>query len=160
MESVALIGASGSLGKSIASSLSAKATSYRVIGRSEQSLSEAFGSAPLAIWNPDEPESIRTALTGVETAIYMVGVNYWQFELHPQLMRKTIDGAIAAGVRRLLLIGTVYPYGKPQSERVSEDHPRQPHTLYVQRPYAQGAGRSCPCSTRYRKDADRYPEAA
>ena len=58
----------------------------------------------------------------------MVGVNYWQFELHPQLMRKTLDAAIAAGVKKLLLIGTVYPFGKPQTERVGEDHPREPHT--------------------------------
>lgn len=129
---VALIGASGSMGKSIASALSAENTSYRVIGRSEPSLRAAFGSDPLAAiaaWNPDDPESIRQALAGAETAVYMVGVNYWQFELHPLLMRKTLDGAIAAGVKKLLLIGTVYPYGMPQTERVSEDHPRQPHTF-------------------------------
>ncbi len=132
MESIALIGASGSLGKSITSALSAKGKSYRVIGRSEASLRATFGNdahASIATWNPDVPESIRLALDGIDTAIYMVGVNYWQFELHPQLMRKTLDGAIAAGVKKLLLIGTVYPFGKPQTERVREDHPREPHTF-------------------------------
>jgi nucleoside-diphosphate-sugar epimerase len=131
MESIALIGASGSLGKSITSTLSAKDKSYRVVGRSEASLRATFGNdahATIATWNPDAPESIRLALTGIDTAIYMVGVNYWQFELHPQLMRKTLDAAIAAGVKKLLLIGTVYPFGKPQTERVGEDHPREPHT--------------------------------
>jgi len=132
MESIALIGAAGSLGKALAASLSAKGKPYRVIGRSESSLRATFGSDPLAtiaIWNPDAPESIRRALAGIDTAIYMVGVNYWQFELHPQLMKKTIDGAISAGVKKLLLIGTVYPYGKPQTDRVGEDHPRQQHTF-------------------------------
>jgi nucleoside-diphosphate-sugar epimerase len=132
MESIALIGASGSLGKSITNALSAKNKPYRVIGRSEGSLRATFGNDPqaaIATWNPDAPESIRLALAGIDTAIYMVGVNYWQFELHPQLMRKTLDGAIAAGVKRLLLIGTVYSFGKPQTERVSEDHPREPHTF-------------------------------
>jgi nucleoside-diphosphate-sugar epimerase len=131
MESIALIGASGSLGKSITSALSGKDQSYRVVGRSEASLRAIFGNdahATIATWNPDVPESIRLALDGIDTAIYMVGVNYWQFELHPQLMRKTLDGAIAAGVKKLLLIGTVYPFGKPQTERVREDHPREPHT--------------------------------
>jgi len=131
MESIALIGASGSLGKSITSTLSAKDKSYRVVGRSEASLRATFGNdahATIATWNPDAPESIRLALAGIDTAIYMVGVNYWQFELHPQLMRKTLDAAIAAGVKKLLLIGTVYPFGKPQTERVGEDHPREPHT--------------------------------
>jgi nucleoside-diphosphate-sugar epimerase len=131
MESIALIGASGSLGKSITSALNAKDKSYRVVGRSEASLRSTFGNdahATIATWNPDVPESIRLALEGIDTAIYMVGVNYWQFELHPQLMRKTLDGAIAAGVKKLLLIGTVYPFGRPQTERVREDHPREPHT--------------------------------
>ena len=132
MKSVALIGASGNLGKSLSTALRAKVTPYRVIGRSETALRATFGSNPFvtfATWNPDAHESIRQALSGIDVAIYMVGVNYWQFELHPQLMRNTLDGAIAAGVKKLLLIGTVYPYGKPKTERVSEDHPREPHTF-------------------------------
>jgi nucleoside-diphosphate-sugar epimerase len=56
-------------------------------------------------------------------------VNYWQFDLHPQLMKKALDGAIAAGVKRLVLIGTVYPYGRPKTTPVREDHPREPHTF-------------------------------
>jgi nucleoside-diphosphate-sugar epimerase len=132
MQSLALIGASGSLGKSIAAALKAKGLFYRVIGRSESSLRATFGTdsfATITTWNPDSPESTRQSLAGADTAIYMVGVNYWQFELHPQLMKKTLDGAIAAGVKKLLLIATVYPFGKPQTERVNEDHPRQPHTF-------------------------------
>jgi nucleoside-diphosphate-sugar epimerase len=132
MESIALIGASGSLGKSIAAALKARGLFYRVIGRSESSLRATFGSdsfATITTWNPDSPESIRQSLAGIDTAIYMVGVNYWQFELHPQLMKKTLDGAIAVGVKKMLLIATVYPFGKPQTERVNEDHPRQPHTF-------------------------------
>jgi nucleoside-diphosphate-sugar epimerase len=132
MESIALIGASGSLGKSIAAALKAKGLFYRVIGRSETSLRATFGTdsfATITPWNPDSPESIRQSLAGIDTAIYMVGVNYWQFELHPQLMKKTLDSAVAAGVKKLLLIATVYPFGRPQAERVNEDHPRQPHTF-------------------------------
>jgi nucleoside-diphosphate-sugar epimerase len=132
MTHTALIGASGALGKAIAQALGPDNRPYRVIGRSEASLRSAFGHDPdaeIVTWNPDDPDSVRRALSGIDTAVYMVGVNYWQFELHPQLMRKALDGAVAAGVRRLLLIGTVYPYGLPQTERVSEDHPRQPHTF-------------------------------
>lgn len=72
---------------------------------------------------------MQAAANGVETLIYMVGVNYWQFELHPDLMRKTLAGAIAAGVKNIVLIGTVYPYGRPQARPVREDHPRAPHTF-------------------------------
>jgi nucleoside-diphosphate-sugar epimerase len=80
-------------------------------------------------WNPGDSQSIRQAAEGIETIIYLVGVNYWEFQLHPVLMQRTIDGAIAAGVQRILLIGTVYPYGRPQTATVTEDHPRLPHTF-------------------------------
>jgi nucleoside-diphosphate-sugar epimerase len=132
MSKVALFGAAGVIGRSIASALSSKGQPYRVVGRSESSLRTTFGRDPLAeivTWNPDSPESVQLAASGIETLIYLVGVNYWQFELHPALMQKTLDGAIAAGVKQIVLIGTVYPYGRAQSERVREDHVRSPHTF-------------------------------
>jgi nucleoside-diphosphate-sugar epimerase len=132
MSKIALFGAAGVIGQSIASAISAKGQSYRVVGRNEGSLRKAFGADPLAeivTWNPDSPASVQAAATGIDTLIYMVGVNYWEFQLHPELMKKTIAGAVAAGVKNILLIGTVYPYGRAQTETVREDHPREPHTF-------------------------------
>ncbi len=132
MPPIALFGAAGAIGQSIATALRAEGQPYRVVGRTASRLREAFGDDPLAqivTWNPDSPDSVQAAATGVETLIYMVGVDYWQFELHPELMRKTLAGAIAAGVRNIVLIGTVYPYGRPQTHPVREDHPRAPHTF-------------------------------
>ena len=132
MSKIALFGAAGAIGRSIASTISAQGQQYRVVGRSEASLRKTFGSDPLAeivTWNPDSPASVESAAHDVDTLIYLVGVNYTQFELHPELMRKTLAGAVRAGVKRILLIGTVYPYGVPQSTPVREDHPRQPHTF-------------------------------
>lgn len=137
---IALFGAAGVIGQSIAGALRAQDRPYRVVGRSEGSLRRQFGADPLAdvkTWNPDSPASVQAAAEGIDTLIYMVGVDYWRFELHPQLMKKTIDGAIAAGVKRILLIGTVYPYGLPQTTTVREDHPRQPHTYKGQMRKAQ-----------------------
>lgn len=132
MARIALFGAAGAIGKSIAAALQNENAPYRVVGRSSTSLQKSFGNDPLAeikTWNPDDPQSIRQAAEGIETIIYLVGVNYWEFQLHPVLMQRTIDGAIAAGVQRILLISTVYPYGRPQSATVTEDHPRMPHTF-------------------------------
>ena len=132
MSKVALFGAAGVIGQSIAAALSSNGRSYRVVGRTDASLRKTFGGDPLAeivTWNPDSPASVQAAATGVETLIYMVGVNYWQFELHPELMRKTIAGAIGAGVKNIILIGTVYPYGRATANPVREDHPREPHTF-------------------------------
>ena len=132
MGKIALLGAAGAIGMSIAEALHSQGTSYRVVGRSEEHLRRTFGGDPLAEikpWNLDDGLSVRRALDGIETAIYLIGVNYWQFELHPILMRKIVEQAQLVGVRRILLIGTVYPYGLPQSDLVTEDHPRNPQTF-------------------------------
>lgn len=133
MSQIALFGASGAIGQSVAAALRAQGRPYRVVGRDESALRKAFGFDPLAEvvgWNPDSPASIAAAARGVEMLVYMVGVNYWQFELHPALLRKTLDGAVAAGVRDIILIATVYPYGQRQTENpVREDHPCMPHTF-------------------------------
>ncbi|MBN3728955.1 NAD-dependent epimerase/dehydratase family protein [Burkholderia sp. Ac-20379] len=132
MSTLALLGAAGAIGRSIAQALRAEQRAYRVIGRRADALRAAFGDDPraeIATWNPDSPESIRAAMAGVDTLVYLVGVNYWQFELHPRIMQRTLDAAIAAGVRRIVLIGTVYPYGRSRGNPVREDHPREPHTF-------------------------------
>lgn len=132
MGKVALWGAAGAIGKSIADALRTSGDEYRVVGRDAERLKKAFGSDPKAeivTWNPDDPASVRAAARGVETLIYLVGVPYDKFQLHPQVMQKTLDGAIAEGVKKVVLIGTVYPYGVPRTEKVTEEHPREPKTF-------------------------------
>lgn len=133
MSRIALFGAAGAIGHSIAAALAGRGQPYRVVGRDAARLHQAFGADPLAeivAWDPDSPASVQAAASGIDTLVYMVGVDYWRFDLHPELLRKTLDGALAAGVRQFILIGTVYPYGRVQGGNpVSEDHPRAPHTF-------------------------------
>jgi len=131
-ETIALVGATGAIGKSVAAALREQGRRYRVIGRSRSALEKTFGGDPLAevaAWDPDNEESIRDALKGAAAVVYMVGVPYTDFHLHPILMRRVLDAAISEQVDRLLLIGTLYVFGRPQSARVTEDHPREPHTF-------------------------------
>ncbi len=110
MNKIALSGAAGAIGQSIAKAVSAQGAPYRVVGRSRDALAAAFGADSLAeivTWNPDDSASVQAAAAGVDAIVYLVGVYYWQFELHPRLMKQTLDGAIAAGVKRIVLIGTV-----------------------------------------------------
>ncbi|WP_439687585.1 NAD-dependent epimerase/dehydratase family protein [Cupriavidus oxalaticus] len=133
MPRIALFGAAGAIGHSIAAALASRGEPYRVVGRDAARLHQAFGADPLAgiaTWDPDSPASVQAAASGIDTLVYMVGVDYWRFDLHPELLRMTLDGAVAAGVRQFILIGTVYPYGRVQGGNpVSEDHPRAPHTF-------------------------------
>ena len=129
---IALFGAAGAIGRSLADELKKRNQPYRVVGRDRSRIEKAFGHEPLAeitTWNPDDPASVREAARGIDTIIYLVGVPYNHFELHPKTMQQTLDGAIAEGVRRILLIGTVYPYGSPVTARVTEGHPRNPVTF-------------------------------
>jgi nucleoside-diphosphate-sugar epimerase len=128
----ALFGATGSTGLAIAQALDAAGHSYRVVGRDRASLDAAFGKRPgveIAPWNPDDPASVLAAASGIDTIFYLVGVPYNHFELHPRLMRATLDGAIAAGVRRVVLLAPIYAYGVPQSVPVDESHQRDPQTF-------------------------------
>ena len=54
---------------------------------------------------------------------------YPQFEKHPKLTKIALEAAAAAGIRRFVHVGTVYPYGRPLRERVDELQPRNPHTF-------------------------------
>lgn len=132
MPNIVLLGATGAIGESIAAELRRRGVEYRAVGRNRESLERAFGSDPLAeiaVWNPDDPASARAAMRGADAIVYLVGVPYNHFELHPELMRKTLDAAIAEGVGQMLLVGTVYPYGRAQQTPAREDHPREPHTF-------------------------------
>src|SRR5436309_5602766 len=103
MTPFALFGAAGAIGRSIAEELRRRNIRYRVVGRHRDRLEADFGGDPLAeivTWNPDDPTSIRTAAEGVETLIYLVGVPYDHFELHPILMERTVEAAVSAGVRQ------------------------------------------------------------
>lgn len=132
MKAFALYGGAGAIGRSIAAELRRRGIAHRVVGRNLHRLQAEFGGDPLAelaTWDPHEPRSVRAAAHQVETLIYLVGVPYDHFELHPVLIEKTLQGAVDAGVGQLVLVGTVYPYGLPQSAKVSEQHPRNPHTF-------------------------------
>jgi nucleoside-diphosphate-sugar epimerase len=43
-------------------------------------------------------------------------------------MKATLKGAAAAGVKKLIVISSVYSYGAPRTPRVAEDHPREPNS--------------------------------
>ncbi len=132
VERIGLVGAAGAMGQSVGQALVARGKPFRVIGRSAGALEASFRGMPgveRVTWNPEDPASVRGAVRGLDTLIYLVGVAYHQFEQHPVVMRQTLEGAIAEGVQRMVLVGTVYPYGTPRTTPVTEDHPREPQTF-------------------------------
>lgn len=132
MRAVGIIGATGAVGRETGRMLSKQGREYVAIGRDTSKLEGYFDADPHAwcrTWDTLSAESLVPALEGVESVVYAIGVEYWKFQLHPILVQRALDAARTAGVKRFLLVGTVYPYGRPVTPTVAEDHPRTPHTF-------------------------------
>ncbi|MFN0164922.1 MAG: NAD(P)H-binding protein [Bryobacteraceae bacterium] len=126
MEKLGILGAGGAIGQAVAGEARRRSLAFCVIGRSSAKLEAAFPGAEVRVADVGTESEASSALEGVHTAIYAVGVPYHEFRLHPVLMRATLSAARHAGVRRLIVISSVYSYGVPQTPRVAETHPRTP----------------------------------
>jgi nucleoside-diphosphate-sugar epimerase len=129
IEKAAIFGAAGAIGPHVARELDRRGIPFRAVGRNAEKLRSAFGALPHAEIFPadvSDPQSAAAAARGIDTLIYSVGLPYPEHSRHPALMRTTVDAAASAGVRRLVLVSSVYGYGVPRTARVSENHPREP----------------------------------
>jgi nucleoside-diphosphate-sugar epimerase len=129
IQRVAILGAAGAIGHSAGAELRRRGIPFRAIGREGKKLEAAFSEqAEIRSADINDPDQTARALEGCDTAIYAVGLPYPEHKLHPMLMRKAVDAMRRAGVSRMALSSSVCAYGAPQAERVSETHPRDPHT--------------------------------
>ncbi len=131
MQNVAIFGAAGAIGTSVAPELERRGIPFRVVGRSRQKLEQAFGKFKHAEVFPADIGDTRAAgaaARGIDTIIYTVGLPYPSHNLHPVLMRATLEAAAAMKVQRLVLMSSVYAYGVPRTSSVAETHPREPGT--------------------------------
>ncbi len=129
MDQVAILGAAGPIGRFTGMELDRRGIRFRAVGRTAARLREAFGKLPHAeIVTADlsDPGGAAQAMRGIDTVIYTLGVAYPDFPLYPKLMRVAVDAATDAGVQRFVLVTGVYAYGVPQTQRVTETHPRLP----------------------------------
>jgi nucleoside-diphosphate-sugar epimerase len=126
---LAIVGAAGAIGRAVAPELVRRGIPFRVVGRTRQTLEDAFGGlagAEIVAADLSDPGQAERAAQGMDTILYAVGVPYTNFETHPVLMRTTLEAAARAGVARLLLVTGIYTYGVPRTSRVAETHPREP----------------------------------
>lgn len=128
----AIIGASGAIGRNLGPELERRGIAFRAIGRRRDALERRFGAlshAEIAPVDLRDDVGFRPALRDVTVGVYAVGLPYTDFAQHPVLMRKAVEGCIAAGVRRLIVVSNVYVYGVPQTTPVLETHPLTPSSF-------------------------------
>ena len=125
---LAIIGA-GAIGRSVAAAFHAGGGAVRLVGRRRAPLAAiAAPGDELVMADVTTPAGCRSALMGCDAAVYALGLPYTTeaFAAYPPMMQAFVRAAREQGVKRLLLISNVYPYGLPRSARVAEDHPREP----------------------------------
>ena len=131
IQKVALFGAGGAVGHAVAPELARRGIPIRVVGRNRARLESEFGNLPgVEIFDADVSDlrSAGAAARGVDTIVYCVGLPYPSHQLHPVLMRTTLEAAKSMQVKRVVLPSSVYSYGVPRASRVPETHSRQPQT--------------------------------
>lgn len=131
IQKAAIFGAAGAIGPQVAAELERRGIPFRVVGRTRARLEKAFGHmAHAEIFDADiaDLRSASAAARGADTIFYTVGLPYPAHNLHPALMRTTVEAAAAMEAKRLVLVSSVYAYGVPRTSRVAETHPRQPDT--------------------------------
>jgi nucleoside-diphosphate-sugar epimerase len=131
MERVAIFGAAGAVGRTVGAELQRKGIPFRAVGRTRAKLEQAFGQMRMAEIHEADLSDFRSAgaaARGADTLIYTVGVPFTAFHLHPKLMRTALDAAAVVKIQRIVVISSVFSYGRPQTRTVSETHPRSPQT--------------------------------
>jgi len=131
IQHAAIFGAAGAIGVPLAAEFDRRGIACRVVVRQRARLDAAFGKLKNCdLFEADiaDLRSASAAARGVDTIIYTAGLPYPSHQLHPVLMRTTLEAAAAMQVKRLVLISSVYAYGVPRTARVAETHPREPET--------------------------------
>jgi nucleoside-diphosphate-sugar epimerase len=123
---IAIFGAAGAVGRNTGAELTARGIAFAPVGRDEAKLTKAFAGADIRSADVSDANEAERAASGCETVLYTVGLPYPDFARHPELMKSSIEGAVRAGVRRMVVVSSVYSYGRPRMERVAETHPREP----------------------------------
>ncbi len=127
MKNIAIFGAAGAIGHSIAAELDRRGVPFRAVGRNRERLSKEYPKADCVSADLGKAEAAEWAAGGIDTIFYTVGVSsYTDFPKHPVMMRASVDGAVKAGVERILVVSSVYGYGVPETPKVAETHPRRP----------------------------------
>src|SRR5580765_4161183 len=113
IQKAAIFGAAGAVGPQVAAEFQKRGIPFRAVGRKRARLEAAFGAMSCAeIFEADVADlrSASAAARGIDTIIYCVGLPYPSHHLHPELMRTTLQAALAMQTRRIVLVSSVYSY--------------------------------------------------
>ena len=123
-----VLGSTGSIGSAIVNELTAAGRPVRALVRNPAKATRVFSNSDkvdLLQGSVEEPQTLEKAFDGVELFYNCVNVPYPQWSMLPQIHGRIIEAATKAKAR-MIFPGNVYIYGHSQTQKVREDHPRNP----------------------------------
>jgi nucleoside-diphosphate-sugar epimerase len=123
-----VLGSTGSIGSAIVNELTAAGKPVRALVRSPAKANKVFTNSnkvELVEGSVDDPLTLKKAFDGVEIFYNCVNLPYPQWPMLPQIHGRIIQAASEAKAR-MIFPGNVYIYGHTLTEKVREDHPRNP----------------------------------
>lgn len=134
MKKAIVVGATGGTGAAITEELAKRGIRTVVFGRSAGKLEQLrarLGNpehVTIATGDAFRPHEIVKAAEGADVLFHCANVPYHEMEskLIP-LGESVMEAAEQLGLRVVAVDG-IYPYGRRQMDRVTEEHPKRPHT--------------------------------
>ncbi|MFC4305945.1 NAD-dependent epimerase/dehydratase family protein [Cohnella boryungensis] len=134
MEKAIVVGATGGTGAAITEELVKRGIPTLAFGRSSgklERLANRLGNPEhleIVVGDAFRSDEIAAAARGTDVLFHCANVPYHEMEkkLIP-LGESVMEAANLLGMK-LVVIDGIYPYGRKQMERVTEEHPKEPHT--------------------------------
>jgi len=124
-EKVAIVGATGPTGRTLAAELRRRGVPVRVISRSMHGLTGAFPEPAFekTVGDALDPTALRAAVAGCDCIVDCIGLPGDRMADHPRVAHN-IASAVARASARCLQVSSYWCYIPIVSLPVSEDHPR------------------------------------
>ncbi|MEC0227526.1 NAD-dependent epimerase/dehydratase family protein [Paenibacillus alba] len=134
MEKAIVVGATGGTGASVVEELVKRGIRTVAFGRSRQKLEDLRANLghpehlTIAIGDAFRPDDIVSASEGADVLFHCANVPYHEMvnKLVP-LGESVMEAADRLSIK-IIVIDGIYPYGRRQMARATEEHPKQPHT--------------------------------
>ncbi|MEK3913115.1 SDR family NAD(P)-dependent oxidoreductase [Paenibacillus sp. FSL H7-0331] len=135
MEKAIVIGATGGTGAAITEELVKRGVPTIAFGRSRQKLeqfAEKLGNPKhlmLAIGDAMSPDDIVAQAGGADVLFHCANVPYHEMVNKLIPLGESVMEAAERLAIKVVAIDGIYPYGRKQMELVTEEHPKEPHTI-------------------------------
>lgn len=131
MKKALVLGATGGIGQPLVNELVERGVRTVAFARSEATLNKLYGANSQVECKPGDAlltSDVVEASRGVDTIFHCVSIPYpeWTDKLE-QIARNILEAAKQNGCK-VVIVDNIYAYGRRQAARITEQHPKNPHT--------------------------------